>query len=88
MILKSKKYILILDVVDIETKTENEKMRKGALPDGEYEVKYRNLKHLYLHKKWFVTIAKQCNCKIDFFDLEIKDYRNSQFRFNVLMEIM
>jgi ubiquinone/menaquinone biosynthesis C-methylase UbiE len=86
MILKAGKTIAILEVPDLAKKDESEIARRGALPPGEYDKKYKGLPHLYYQKEWFDEISRKYGCRIEIFDQNIEGYVNSRFRFNVVMK--
>lgn len=86
MLLKSKKVIAILDVNDKSKEMHYHNIRKGALNQGEYDEKYKNLNHLFYEKNWFIEFAKKNNCQVQIEDQNIQNYLNSSLRFNVIME--
>ncbi len=86
MIQKSKKTIAILDIPDMAQKEISEKFRRESLPPGEYEKRYRSLDHLYFTRSWFNEISATFNLDISVSDQNIPHYRNSRFRFNVVMK--
>ena len=86
MIQKSKKTIAILDIPDMAQKEISEKFRRESLPRGEYEERYRSLDHLYFTRSWFNEISDTFGLDISVSDQHIPHYRNSRFRFNVVMK--
>ncbi len=72
-VLHNKGRCLIMDVPDIDKK---EVYLKVKSPDT------HNLKRTFYNKSWFVDLVP--NAKI--FEQRIPDYKNSQFRFNVLIQ--
>ncbi len=85
MLAKANKKIAIFDVPDISLKEESEEKRRAVLPEGEYEKKYKGLKHLYYDRNWFMDIAKLNHYKVEIFDQILDNYLNSSFRFNVIV---
>ncbi len=85
MIQKAVKKIMICDVPDLASKKQAENFRRGELPLGEYDAKYRGLEHLYYSKKWFHEKLAGYNCHLEIFDQNLKDYGNNRFRFNVVI---
>lgn len=86
MINKAFKKVSILEVPNINLQEESEKARRGMLPKGEYEEKYKDLPHLYYDQNWFYEIGRKYNCKVNTFPQNIKGYGNNKFRFNCIME--
>lgn len=84
MIDKSSKTIAILEVPDKALYDECEKMRRGAIGEQEYKIKYNGLQHLYFEKEWFEEIGNKYNLKTTIFNQNIANYGNSQFRFNCI----
>lgn len=85
MINKANKAAAIFDIPNLELKKESEEARKQLLPEGEYQKKYKGLKHLYYSKKWFQKLIENYNCDIVIFDQAINNYSNSDYRFNVII---
>jgi trans-aconitate methyltransferase len=86
MIMKARKAVAILEIPDLAKKEESESARRAALPEGEYDKKYEGLIHLYYDRAWFTQFSDQSGYKIEIFDQTIKEYGNSQFRFNVVIK--
>jgi trans-aconitate methyltransferase len=86
MMKKAKKTVAILEIPDLALKEESEKTRRAALPEGEYDRKYRGLNHLHYEREWFTRFSDTFGCSIEIFDQEIKEYANSRFRFNVVFK--
>lgn len=72
-VLRSRGKCLIMDVPDIEKK---ELYLKAKVPDT------HNLRRLFYKKAWFIDLVS--NARI--FERKIPNYKNSQFRFNVLIQ--
>jgi trans-aconitate methyltransferase len=87
MIKKSKRIVLILDVPDFLRRVESENLRKVFISKKEYEEKYMYLNHAYYPKDWFIEVLKESECKLEFFEQNIINYGNSNFRYNVLIKI-
>jgi len=86
MITKAGKTVAILEVPDLARKEESERARRAALPEGEYDKKYRGLNHLHYEREWFTQFAEKSGSTIEIFDQNIKGYTNSRFRFNVVIK--
>lgn len=83
---KSKMGIMILDIPDIDTKTECEIFRKGSMGIDKYNDKYKDLQHLYYPKSFFENFAKLKKAKFSKIeDQSIDKYCNNRFRFNFIM---
>lgn len=65
--------VLIMDVSDVSKKEDYEKVKT---PDT------HNLKRIFYERGWFANLGPN----ISIFERTIRDYGNSQFRFNVLIE--
>jgi len=75
--------IAVLDVPDLARREASEAYRRGALPPGEYESRYRGLAHLYYARDWFLDVPKGWRVRIE--DQVLEGYGNAPFRFNVLI---
>jgi SAM-dependent methyltransferase len=80
---KAIKGIAILDVPNLRLKSLCEEERRLKLPD--YETRYRDLKHLYFAKSWFLEFAEQKGAKIMLFDQDIVNYGHNKYRFNCII---
>lgn len=85
MIEKSNSAVAILDVPDLQTKTQSELIRRDALTIAEYEKKYAGLSHTYFARDWFEKQAQQLGCKCAIFDGCVPNYGQNQYRFSVLI---
>lgn len=85
MIRKCVRAVAVLDVPDLQSMEESEGARRGALPSGDYDRRYDGLTHLYYDKAWFGQVG-EATCRVSVFDQNIRDYGNSAFRFNCLLE--
>lgn len=83
---KSKVGIMILDIPDIDTKSECEIFRMGSMGIDKYNDKYKDLQHLYYPKSFFENFAKLKKAKFSKIeDQSIDKYCNNRFRFNFIM---
>ena len=80
MLAKSRKVVAVLDVNDAERQVEMESIRRGLLPEGEYERRYRGLDHLYFRRDWFEQFAR-----VEIFEQDIPTYDSKGLRFNVML---
>ncbi len=85
MIQKAVKKVMVCDVPNLALKEQAENFRRGELPLGEYDVKYKGLEHLYYSKSWFQEKLAEHNCHLEIFDQNMNDYGNNHFRFNVVV---
>ena len=85
MIQSNARSISILDIPDIDSKSLSEEFRRSSLGDANYDKNYlsKGLIHLYYAKDWMSENFTQ-DWKISFYNMEIKGYQNSQFRYNLL----
>ena len=87
MIDKAEKSVAILDVNDEEKRDKYDQLRRAFYENPEeYDMKYRDLKHLFYSKDWFRSIAEELGLAIKISDQDFKDYGNSALRFNVFIE--
>jgi len=84
MIRKARKAVGVLELPNAELQAEAEKSRAAALPPGEYEAKYRGLRHQYYSKQWIEELGIRHRCRVQIVDQQIEDYGNNRFRFNAL----
>ena len=81
-------YIAILDVPDIAKQAQNENIRESHYTKGDYQKDYDNLQHLYYSKSWFTqTLANLGVNNIEIVDQNINGYKNSEFRFNIFINV-
>lgn len=85
MVIKAKKTIGIFDISDLELKTEAEKLRREEMGTEEYEIKYQGLPHLYYPKSFFQKLADGLKCDICILPQAIEGYKNSAYRYNVVL---
>ncbi len=86
MLHKSNGKIAILDLNDSSKKKQAVSIRQGTLSKKEYIKKYEGLDQLYYEKAWFEKIALENGYHIKIWDQNIKNYKNSEYRFNVYMK--
>lgn len=85
MLHKAKKGVVILDVPDIFTKEICEVVRRGTMPQDEYEKKYFGLNHLYYNKDFFIKkFAELGVSNVNIEQQKIEKYINNEFRFNCI----
>jgi trans-aconitate methyltransferase len=85
MIIKARKTIAILEIPDLALREKSESARRAALPEGEYDKQYKGLEHLYYEKDWFTQFSDKSGYEIEIFDHNVKNYGNSQFRYDVVI---
>jgi trans-aconitate methyltransferase len=79
------KCIGIFDVPDLSQKEEAISRRKALIGEAEYEQNYRGIEHIYYNKDWFYQLLANEPVKVTIEDQYIRDYGNSQYRFNVFI---
>lgn len=84
MIAKAKRAVAVLELPNVDLREEAEQARAAALPAGEYERKYRGLRHQYYSRHWCEEIGVRLGCRVEIFDQEIEHYGNNRYRFNAL----
>jgi ubiquinone/menaquinone biosynthesis C-methylase UbiE len=83
---KARKGILILDVPNLQTKSECEIMRRGTMDALEYAIKYDGLNHLYYNMDFFLKFAEQNKIQEIIIQRQnIRNYINNDFRFNCFL---
>ena len=85
MMTKAKERVLILDIPDIELKERAEAERRALDPD--YDIRYKDLKHLYYDKEWFYDMCLDYdnNQSFEIFYHTLPGYPNSQYRYSVVI---
>jgi len=81
-VLKSGGQCLILDINDFSKQKYAEDTRRCNLGEKRYNELYKNLQQLYFKKEWFKSFAESHNLRFKIFDQNIKNYKNSEWRFN------
>lgn len=78
--------IALLDINDIDCEETYHTTRKlNYRNPAEYEEKYRHLPHLFLSRQRIATTLNDLGFRdIGFFDHPIVEYKNAQYRFNVI----
>ena len=85
MMNKARKAVAVLDVSDAARRDDLESLRRGSLPDGEYEQRYSGLDHLYYDRSWFEEFARAAGARVEVFEQAIPTYETRGLRFNVLL---
>lgn len=75
--------ILIGDVPDISKKSSYEKNKSGKTKKGDFIDEA--LTHLYYEKRFFSAYLQSKELTFEIFDCVIEGYKNSEYRFNVLI---
>ena len=73
--------VCILEIPDLKTKNQSEKLRSDMLTKKEYQKKYAGLQHTYYDRDWFASVAKERDMKIEIFDGFVPNYAQNCFRF-------
>ena len=82
MIAKARKTVAVLELPNLDLREEAEQARAAALPPGEYEERYRGLRHQYYSKKWIQDLGAVHGWRVQVLDQQIDGYGNNRFRFN------
>lgn len=82
---KARNAIAIMEVPDLNTKSESEVMRRDMLTQEEYEKKYQGLAHTYYERDWFRKQAKAHGFTCELFDGCVPNYAQNQFRFGCII---
>lgn len=83
MFCKANRCVAILDIPNLESKHQCEKNR-GQLIEN-YDSTYKNTKHLYYSKNWFIYFAALKKTSIDIFDQSINYCNSAGYRFNCII---
>jgi len=86
MVKKANKKIGIFDINDRTKENIYHKIRMGSMKQEEYELKYKDLEHMFYYKEWFENIAEELNIKVRIFDQKFENYDNAKLRFNIILE--
>jgi len=81
MLDKASRAVCVLEVPDLKTKDQAEKLRRDILSPEQYEKKYAGLHHTYYDRDWFSSIAAERGMRCEIFDGCIPNYAQNQFRF-------
>lgn len=85
MLIKANKGIAVLEIPDLASRDEAERIRRDLLTPSAYEEKYRGLEHLYYSRDWFRQLAERRGYCCELFDQCVPNYAQSEFRFNCLI---
>ena len=85
MLAKATKGIAVLEVPDLASCDEAERIRRDLLTPSAYEEKYRGLEHLYYSREWFRQLAERRGYRCELFGQCVPNYAQSSFRFNCLI---
>ena len=85
MIAKSRKAVAVLDVNDATREEDYLAVRRGSLPEGEYEQRYRGLDHLFYTRAWFDDFARGAGMVAEVFEQDIPTYVTPGLRFNAIL---
>ncbi len=85
MLNKAERAVAILEVPDLSTRDEAERIRRDILSPADYEKKYRGLEHQYYAREWFHRQAAKRGLSCQAFDQCISNYAQSSYRFNCLI---
>ena len=83
MINKARYSIGIFDVHDISKREAFIKYRRNSIKD--YEKNYDDNSHLFFEKSFFMKIAKEYNCEINFSKAKLPNYWNDEFTYDVYL---
>lgn len=88
MFMMTKKGVAILDINDKSKLSLAEHYCREGMSIEDYNRKYSEYRHLYYEKEWFLEILQKLGSEsITIYDQNIKDYKNSLFRFNIFVKI-
>jgi trans-aconitate methyltransferase len=85
MLQRATRAVGVFDVSDLALKPEAEKFRQNGMGAEAYAAAYDGLPHLYYPASFFETIASAAGCRLRIFPQAIDGYRNSAFRYNVIL---
>lgn len=85
-VLKSGGSGALLDLNDLAKKEYAENARRQEMGVEKYNELYKDLHQLYYDKKWLSNLLKKLGVKFQIFDQDIKGYKNSLWRFNIIFE--
>ena len=86
MLLKAQKIVCILDIPDLSTMEESEKMRRESLTIDDYKKKYEGLEHTYFEKSWFEILINKLGYKCEFIEGLMPNYAQKSFRFGIIIK--
>ncbi len=87
MLIKAQRTVGIFDLPDLATRDTAEAIRRGNMPEGEYEKKYDGLAHTYYDKTWLSSQVKRicASAVIEFIPSQIDNNPQSPFRFGMII---
>lgn len=83
---KALKGVAVLEIPDLETKDELERIRRDILSVEEYKKKYAGLEHTYYAKEWFIQKAKDYGLQYSVFGGCVPNYAQNDYRFGVIFK--
>jgi ubiquinone/menaquinone biosynthesis C-methylase UbiE len=78
--------ICILDVPDADKKKMFIKSLIKEIGIHEYKKKYLTTSHLYYKKSFFINLLKNKDLRLKIVNQNIKNYKNSKYRFNIFIK--
>ncbi len=84
MIQKSRKTVSILDIPNIENRSEQENERRSNIGEESYISKYQNLFHTYYSAEFFVDLPELVGKKSKKIDTSVMNYSSNDFRFGIV----
>ena len=87
MLAKASRTVGIFDLPDLATRDRAEAMRRGNMPEGEYDKKYEGLAHTYYDKAWLhAQVQQSCaGASVEFIGSQIDNNPQSPFRFGMII---
>ena len=85
MIDKASLAVCILEIPDIKTKDQAEKLRRDMLSPEEYKKKYAGLHHTYYDRNWFAKVASERGMYCETFNGFVPNYAQNEFRFGCVI---
>lgn len=87
MLSKARSTVGIFDLPDLQTRDAAERMRRGTLPEGEYEKKYQGLNHTYFEKDWLREQVESSSpgARLEFIASQIENNPQSPYRFGLIV---
>lgn len=87
MLSKARRAVGIFDLPNLQTREAAERMRRGTLPEGEYEKKYQGLNHTYFEKDWLREQVESAlpRARMEFIASQIDNNPQSPYRFGMIV---
>jgi len=87
MLSKARRAVGIFDLPNLQTREAAERMRRGTLPEGEYEKKYQGLNHTYFEKDWLREQVESAlpRARVEFIASQIDNNPQSPYRFGMIV---